>query len=128
MLPDLLPISTMGTEALRQQLNSALEFEDWKLKNDYKSVSVLVLYWQEGDISGFEDEAREIGELFRNEFRYNVEYFAIPFKDSHRRLDIKINAFLDDHGDPHHLMIIHYGGHGDPDNKSSGEKLAVWAA
>lgn len=47
----------MEAEAFRKRLKSALELEDWKSRNDYKSVSVLVLYWQEGDHLGFEEEA-----------------------------------------------------------------------
>lgn len=117
----------MENEALAR-INSALEFEDWNIHNEYKSISVLVLYWQDGDLPGFKDEARRVGELFAIDFHYEVEYYAIPSDNSHRRLDTKINAFLDDHGDPDHLMIIHYGGHGDPDDVSSQEKLAVWAA
>lgn len=118
----------METESLTRRLNSALEFEDWKIRNEYKSVSVLVLYWKDGDMPGFKDEARQVGELFAVDFHYGVEYYEIPSDNSHRRLDTKINSFLDDHGDPDHLMIIHYGGHGDPDDDNSQEKLAVWAA
>ena len=104
-----------------------MEFEDWKVRNEYKSISVLVLYWQDGERS-FQDEAHRVGELFAVDFHYEVEYYEIPSDNSHRRLDTKINSFLDDHGDPDHLMIIHYGGHGDADDDNAQEKLAVWAA
>ena len=116
----------METEAIKQRMNSALLVEDWKVKNDYKLVSMLVLYWQESNEPGFKDEAHRIGEVFTNEFHYDVEYFAIPLENSHRRLDSKINSLLDDHEDPDHLIIIHYGGHGDADIEN--ERLAVWAA
>lgn len=118
----------METEQLRARLNSELVFEDWKANNEYKSVSVLVIYWQDSDTPGFKEEAYRIGELFSNDFNYDVEYFAIPLENSHRRLDTKINSFLEDHGDPDRLMIIHYGGHGDADDVGGQEKLAVWAA
>lgn len=118
----------METEALRKRLNSALESEAWNIRNDYKSISVLVLYWQKGDMPGFKEEAHEIGELFATDFHYDVEYFEIPSDRSHMKLDMKINSFLDAHGDPDHLMIIHYGGHGDPNDENSQKKLAVWAA
>ena len=118
----------METEALRKRLNSALELEDWRSRNDYKSVSVLVLYWQEGDLPGFKKEAYEIGELFATHFHYDIEYYEIPSNNSHMELDKKVNSFLDDHGGPDHLMIFHYGGHGDPDNETEQKKLAVWAA
>ena len=120
----------METEALRTRLNLALKTEDWKVRNEYKSVSVLVLYWQEGDMPGFKEEAHEIGEFFATHFHYDTEYYEIPSDHSHIRLDTKINSFLGDHGDPDHLMIIHYGGHGDPndDEEKAERNLAVWAA
>lgn len=118
----------MESEALRNKLNSALEFEEWKTRNEYKSISVLVIYWQEGDNPGFQKEASEIGELFATHFHYNVEYYEIPSKKSYIELDKKINSFLDAHGEPDHLIIIHYGGHGDRDDENAHKKLAVWAA
>lgn len=117
----------METEALTRRLNSALEVEDWKIHNEYKGISVLVLYFEDSD-TGFKEEALRVGELFAIDFHYEVEYYAIPSDHSHRRLDTKINAFLDDHGEPDHLMIIHYGGHGDPNDDNAQEKLAIWAA
>ena len=118
----------METEALRKRLNSALELEDWKSRNIYKAVSVLVLYWEEGDHLGFKKEAYEIGELFATHFHYDIEYYEIPSNKSHMELDKKINSFLDDHGGPDYLTIFYYGGHGDPDNENEQKKLAVWAA
>lgn len=117
----------MENETLTR-LNSALNIEDWKFRNEYKSVSVLVLYWQDGDVPGFEEEGRSIGELFAVDFHYKVDYYAIPTENSHRRLDTRINGFLDEHGSPDHLLIIHYGGHGDPDDDDAQGKLATWAA
>ena len=117
----------METEAIARRLNSALEFEDWKIHNEYKSIAVLVLYFEDSE-TGYKEEALRVGELFEVDFHYAVEYYAIPSNHSHRRLDSKINSFLDDHGDPDHLMIIHYGGHGDPNDDTAQAKLAVWAA
>ncbi|KAL8662735.1 MAG: hypothetical protein Q9202_004427 [Teloschistes flavicans] len=118
----------METEALRQRLNSALEFEEWTLHNEYKSVSVLVIYWKDGDMPGFKEEADSIGVLFADTFNYDVDYYEIPSADSHMELDRRINTFISEHRDPNDLMIIHYGGHGDPDDETAREKLAVWAA
>ena len=113
---------------MRKTLNSALEFEDWTVHNEYKSISVLVLYWQDGDNPGFEREARSVGELFETDFHYDVAYYAIPSEQSFLSLDNKINSFLELHGGPDNLMIIHYGGHGDPDDRDAQERLAIWAA
>ena len=118
----------MDNETIIGKLNSALKLEDWKTHNEYKSISVLVLYFEDSEID-FKNEALQVGGLFAVDFHYAVEYYAIPSDHSHRRLDTKINSFLDDHGDPDHLMIIHYGGHGDPDDDTDAQaKLAVWAA
>lgn len=116
----------METEALRQRLNSALEFEDWTLHNEYKSIFVLAIYWEDGDMPGFKEEAYSIGTLFATAFHYDVDYYAIPSEDSHMELDRKINAFISEHRDSNNLIIIHYGGHGDPDDETAREKLAVW--
>lgn len=118
----------METEAIRQQMNSALVLEDWRLHNEYKSVSALLLYWQVSIEPGFEAEAHMLGELFAKGFNYHVDYFQIPMEISHGRLDAKINSLLDDHEDPDHLLIIYYGGHGDPNNDGAEKQLAVWAA
>ena len=118
----------METGSLEEQLNSALDVENWTAHNAYRSVSVLVIYWQESDIPGFKDEASVIGDLFATEFHYAVEYYAIPSVSSYMELDKRINLFLSENGQPDHLLLLHYGGHGDPDDESDKEKLAVWAA
>ncbi len=118
----------MGTEALRQRLSSALKFEDWSLRNEYKSISVLVIYWEVGDMPGFKEEAYCIGTLCATAFHYVVDYYAIPSDDSHMKLDERINAFISERRDSNNLFITHYGGHGDPDDEPTREKLVVWAA
>lgn len=118
----------METETIRKKINSALDFEDWQIRNEYKSVSVLALYWQDADHPGFQQEARSLGRLFSKKFHYDVDYFAIPSANSHVELDTRINLLLQQRGHLDHLLIIYYGGHGDPDNNIGEEKLAVWAA
>lgn len=108
--------------------NKTLVLEDWKAYNEYRSISVLILFWEDSGHPGCQDGALQIGELFEKDFLYNVDYYAIPSINSHRRLDTKINTFFDEHEGPDHLMIIHYGGHGDPDDEHGQEKLAVWTA
>ena len=39
----------MEAEAFTRRLNSALEVEDWKIHNEYKGISVLVLYFEDSD-------------------------------------------------------------------------------
>lgn len=119
----------MATESsIRERFNADLVVEDWKAYNEYKSISVLVIRWEYSDNPGFEEEALEIGRLFEEDFAYKVEYYAIPSINSQRRLDDKINSFFDKNEGPGHLMILHYGGHGDADDNPGQEKLAIWAA
>ncbi|KAL9614267.1 MAG: hypothetical protein Q9167_001223 [Letrouitia subvulpina] len=118
----------METEKIRRKINSALDFEDWQIRNEYKSVSVLALYWEQADHPGFQQEARSLGALFSKRFHYDVDYFPIPSANSHVELDTRINLLLKQRGHLDHLLIIYYGGHGDPNNDIGDEKLAVWAA
>ena len=112
--------------SVQQRLDSGLEREAWEYKNEYESVSVLVLYWQESDNPGFEKEGHDVGNFFDQRCCYTVEYFPIPSKDSYMWLDDKLNDFWKNYGGKNRLIIIHYGGHGDED--ISGGKKAVWAA
>lgn len=118
----------METDTIRKRINSALDFEDWHIRNEYKSVSVLALYWQEADHPGFQREARSLGALFSNDFHYDVDYFPIPSENSHIELDTRINLLLKQRGHSDHLLVIYYGGHGDPNKDEGEDKLAVWAA
>ena len=118
----------MEPESPRTRLNNALRVQSWRINNDYKSVSVLIIHWQDSEDVGFKDEAYALGSLFANDFHYNVEYYAIPSLDSELSLDNKVTSFLKVNGQPENLVIIHYGGHGDADDEDDREKLAVWAA
>ena len=95
-----------------QQLEGALKPEAWQSNNIYKSVSVLVIYWEQSDNEGFKTEGHEIGQFFARELSYNVFYFRIPSDKSNVKLDKRISEFLDDHGNKDQLAIIYYGGHG----------------
>lgn len=118
----------MEPESPRTRLNKALQVQSWKVNNDYKSVAALIIHWQDCEDKGFKNEAHDLGNLFANDFHYNVEYYAIPSTDSHISLDNKINSFIIVNNQADSLAIIHYGGHGDADDEDDHEKLAVWAA
>lgn len=121
-------IIAMEPESPKTRLNQALRVQSWRTRNDYKAVAVLIIYWQDSDDVGFENEARSLGNLFADDFHYEVEYFMIPSLAPYLSLDNKISSFLTKHGQRDCLAIIHYGGHGDPDDEDDCEKLAVWAA
>ena len=91
------PEGWQSNAKIRQKLNTALKLEGQR-NNTYKSVSVLVIYWEEGDNEGFSKEGHQIGEFFDQKLHYNVYYFPIPSKDSHMRLDERINEFMRDCG------------------------------
>lgn len=118
----------MENKVVKERINSALEFEDWQIRNQYKCVWALFLYWEDSDCRGFQEEARALGELFSRGFHFNIDFYPIPSEQSHVTLDTRINLLLTEHGDANNLLIIHYGGHGDSNDDDGEQKLAVWAA
>ena len=118
----------MEVEEAKARINSALSIEEWQIRNQYRSVFALLLYWEDGDHKGFQKEAETLGEVFTTEFRFEVGFFAIPTEQSHISLDKRINLLLTEYGKSDNLLIVYYGGHGDPNDEAGEEKLAVWAA
>ncbi|CAG9981791.1 unnamed protein product [Clonostachys byssicola] len=106
------------------QLNKGLK----ALCHGYTSVSVLVLYWQDGD-EGYKKEGQAVRQLFEELFHYSVTEFAIPTEKSIFHLRATISQKIMDLAEPS-LLIIHYGGHGDRDDDkhSNQECRSVWAA
>ncbi|KAF2662016.1 hypothetical protein K491DRAFT_673538 [Lophiostoma macrostomum CBS 122681] len=98
----------------------------------YKTVFVLLLYWQEADYD-FKSEADRLELLFGEKFHYDVERFAIPSEDSATALNDEIYRVRRQYSKPNSLIIIHYGGHGDKDDERKDEDVSsprksVWAA
>jgi hypothetical protein len=81
-------------------------------------------------------EAQEFGRFLKDNFKFEVEDFAIPSSKGHRRLRRFVEDSLDDASarakelNSSSLLILHYGGHGDRnDDKHKGqERRSVWAA
>ncbi|KAF8538965.1 hypothetical protein BDD12DRAFT_805711 [Trichophaea hybrida] len=99
---------------------------------DYDGVFVLVIYWEESDHVGFETEARQVHDLFVNDFRYHVQLLAIPAVKSHSYVELQIIDLLHKNDHSSHLLIVYYGGHGDRDDGRNQknqlrEKRSVWA-
>jgi len=120
-------LTTMSDPVLKEQLNKSLE-DRFKRSTDYDAVSVLVIYWKDAPDKGYEAEATQIGGFFGAEFGYSVEYYDIPSADSELELDLRINTFLRDNRKVETLLIIHYGGHGNADNKRGQSRQSVWCA
>ncbi len=92
----------------------------------YSKAAVLILYWAEDDFRPpCEEEAREIQELFSQQFIYDTVVFRIPSENSRNALEKAVVDFKYANDASSSLMIIYYSGHGDPDGKRG---KAVWAA
>jgi hypothetical protein len=94
----------------------------------YNNVGVLSLYWQEDDFRpSCRDESQKMVSLFRDEFHYNVDEFAIPM-DADKcgdELELTIARFKREYNSVGNLMIVYYSGHGDRDRTNN---KAIWAA
>lgn len=109
---------------VNRDLSNSIRYE-W-----YREVKVLALYWEVG-ATGFKDEAYRICSMFSEVFGYhNYKIFAIPSVDSYTHVAGRCLSCLARTQDGPSLLIIHYGGHGDPnDDRHSGqERRSVWAA
>jgi len=117
----------MSNPVLKETLNKSLE-NRFKRTTDYDAVSVLAIYWKDAPDKGYEEEASQISGLFSNDFGYTVKRYAIPSEDSELELDARINTFLRDNRQVETLLIIHYGGHGNADNRRGQSRESVWCA
>jgi hypothetical protein len=78
----------------------------------YEKVDVILLSWEEEDPKlPVSIEIKELAEIFRELYGYEVEEWFIPAENCHNRLQARILEFLGD-GDPRHLKIVYYAGHG----------------
>jgi hypothetical protein len=124
-------------ECTIQLLNERLKPSN--LSREHSYVKALILYWDESsDLvnSSFREEGRSLGQFLEAQFNYDFEEFAIPKLMSQLRLQHFIvsqlvqarKAAKPNEGMP--LLIIHYGGHGDPndDLHKGQERRAVWTA
>lgn len=118
----------MADSSLKTELNKSLDGR-FKRSTDYESVAVLLIYWKGCTDRGYKEEAQQVGQLFRDDFGYSVEYYEIPAADTcELDLDTRINTFLVDNRRPETLLIIHYGGHGNPDDDHGQMHESVWCA
>ena len=96
---------------------------------EYDRVTVLAIYWQDSPhgspTASYKQEAEKVGELFHTLFKYQVEYFEIPSIDSEAAFDSRLNILLATNNTENSLLILHYGGHGDPDEAN--DRQSVWA-
>ena len=93
------------------------------LHRPYDSVSVLCVYWEGSEILGFQKEAREVMKLFSEDFQFKTQEYAIPLVYADLKLHGRIHQFIEaEKQDPRTLLIIHYGGHGDPNTQPTDDE------
>jgi hypothetical protein len=90
---------------------------------DYKSVHVLLLSWEGGDVTIYE-QLKELQGVFQNDYKFQVEAWEIPSHNDNFYLDLnlKLAHFIREHDGPNNLMIVYYGGHG----KLNSDQEALW--
>lgn len=90
----------------------------------YAAVNVLLLYWKDADIPSATD-AKDLDRMFRENFNYRTHCYEIPSSDQvGLSLTVYLSQFLKQYGGADHLVLIHYGGHGEGGDERSS---CTWA-
>lgn len=79
---------------------------------NYQDVRVLLLSWEGGHgIDRIERDLHELGHVFKGFYKFNVNYWKIPWDRSTPMLNRYLLDFTENahEGD---LLIIYYAGHG----------------
>ncbi|KAL8991635.1 MAG: hypothetical protein Q9169_007796 [Polycauliona sp. 2 TL-2023] len=106
-----------------EDLQSAIANSFPRPRTAYTSVHVLLLRWDEDDLN-VQVELTMLKLVFESQFRFLCEQFDIPGRDPTRALQKKLYEFQDAHQGEDELLIVYYGGHGDPDRRGR----SIWAA
>ncbi|KAL4917859.1 hypothetical protein BDW62DRAFT_201412 [Aspergillus aurantiobrunneus] len=93
--------------------------------NYYRQATVLALSWEEDDL-GVIQEIRQLKTLFNDLLNFEFREYAIPSDRPQAALFCVLADFVLKFGEKGNLIVIYYGGHGDPD--LDGDKQSVWAA
>ncbi|KAK7433388.1 hypothetical protein QQZ08_000328 [Neonectria magnoliae] len=97
------------TQAIAQKLT------DYQVRRTqrYTHINVLLLAWEEDDIGSHLDaELNDLDRMFRVEFKYSVQRYRIPSKESELSLNACITQFMLANGGEENLIIVYYSGHG----------------
>ncbi|KAL8753620.1 MAG: hypothetical protein Q9199_004924 [Rusavskia elegans] len=117
-------ISKIGV--FSQDLQTAIANSFPRQRSPYTSVYVLLLRWAEDDLN-VQAELTTLKHIFEKQYRFTTEQWDIPGRDSTqatRALQRKLYNFQDSHQCEDELLIVYYGGHGDPDRRGR----SIWAA
>lgn len=113
-------------EIFSQDLQKAIANSFPRPRTSYTSVHVLLLRWAEDDLN-VQEELTTLKRVFEDQFNFAAEQWDIPGLDSiqaTRALQKKLYDFQDTHQGEDELLIVYYGGHGDPDRRGR----SIWAA
>ena len=111
-------------------LNRKLEAAFSRPYHSYDCVQVCAIYWEDSDNDGFRREAKDFQTFIQTDLGYPIQIITIPMIKSQLFLDKAINSLLENLNGESNLLVIHYGGHGDPDDDEgkNQSRKSVWAA
>ena len=97
------------------ELVNALEIAcktKWKTRDSpYSRVIALLVHWEEDDL-GVVAEIKELEEMLRDTYHFDVESWTIPtVKRCYMTLARKIDSILVNYDTQDSLFILYYGGH-----------------
>ena len=117
----------MDKVQLQSRVNEEFTRHFTEPRRPYKDVKFLGVVWKERDSPGFMEEARQLEELFRQTYNFGSSIFEIPTENCQSELKDAIFQLVQEFGHAGSLLIVHYGGHGDPTPPGNGYR-SVWAA
>ena len=106
---------------LKQALQSS--FPVSKGSHPYTAVYALLLRWTDDDLT-VESEINALKHVLEGQFNFGVEEWRIPSDGAYRALQEKIYGFQYAHQSESELLIVYYGGHGEPDRRGR----SMWRA
>jgi hypothetical protein len=101
----------IATEEWLQQVSAAIRAAWPKRFVGYSRAAVLMLSWEKGDIDNQTPEFKRLRQVFREEFRCEVQEWEIPWIRPNHKLLTKVQGFVNEHYGSSSLLIIYYAGH-----------------
>ena len=93
--------------------------------NRYSTVNVLLVGWEDDDLH-VNTEIDDLGFLFKDQYRYDVQKYQIPSLKPDRALKERVLAFLKEGDREDSLLIFYYTGHARRSPQSNG--APIWIA
>ncbi|KAI4945484.1 hypothetical protein J4E91_007826 [Alternaria rosae] len=85
----------------------------------YKKVVVQFMHFASNDIAGIPELEKELGEVFKKVYLYDVKYAKIGASKKHASVSLEVSSLLNDlskpeaYGSVGNLVILVYSGHGE---------------